>query len=257
MSNFPARHVLSPGQEKAFSTRKTTILGAIAESADGRVFRYALNGGTSIAGAQLVQTAVAVGSSVHASALLMSTVAHGGNSIASGVTTISLIMVTTNVSSANMYADGYLHVSVGPGSGVYLIKGHASGASASVVTFELYGGDKTKDAFSTVTNFGVRRNPYDSVVVAAATPTGGILGVTPVEIPANNYFWLQTGGVGSLNADTLTTVAGGNFLFSGSSAGHAFAATSNPDHISFPVVAEAITGTSADIDQFVKIKIGA
>ena len=258
MSNFPVRHVLTAGAEKVFSTRKTTILGAIAETPDGRVFRYALNGGTSIAGARLVQSAVSIGSSVHTGGLIMSTVAHGGDAIASGGTTVSLIMVTTNVSSANMYADGYLHIDTPPGSGVYLIKGHASGASATAVSFELYGGDKLKDALSTVSRFGLRRNPYSDVVIAAATPTGPIIGVTPTEIPASNYFWLQTGGFGSLHADTLTTVAGGNLVFSGSSAGKSFAATSNPDHLSFPVVAEAATaGSAADTDQFVKIKVSA
>lgn len=262
MSNFPNPGqgiALNFGDEKATSTTKTHFLGTLAYTPDGRRFRYALNGGTSIAGAKLVQNAAAVGSSVHAFGLQWSTAYHGGDTITTrtstnAASTIALIMVTTNVSSANMYQDGYLHIDTAPGRGVYVIKAHASGTSGSTVAFELYEG--IRDAFSTATRLGVRRNPYDSVIVAPATQTGLVLGVTPKEIPANNYFWLQEGGFGSLNADTLTTVAGGPFVFTGSSAGNAFAATSNPDHISFPIVAKAVTaGSAADTDHFVRITV--
>ena len=255
MSNFPVSVTLNMGDEKATSTTKALMLGTLGQTPDGRRFRYALNAATSIAGGNLIQSAVSVGSSVHTGGLTMSTVGVG-TVIATGGSTVSLVMVTTNLSSANMYADGYLHIDTAPGSGVYVIKSHASGGSATAVEFVLYGSDPIRDPFSTVSKFGLRRNPYADVVVAAATPTGPIVGVTPKEIPASHYFWAQVSGFGSLNLDTLTTAPGQNIGFSGSSAGHGFALTSAADSVTYPIVAEAHTAASAaDTMHFVKIKI--
>ena len=261
--SFPnAGEPLLPGQEKALSTNKTNFFGAIGYTPDGRRFRYAKTGATSIGGGQAVQAAAIVGSGVHSFGLKFSTAYTSTNTLPAGQTLIPLIMVTTNVSSANMYVDGFIQVDTGPDSGMYMIKKHPAISSAATGVFELYADDKIKVAWTTLTEVGLRRNPYAEVVVTGAgttaVATGLPLGVTPREIPANTYFWLQDEGVASVNADTTAPQVGGPFGFiSGSSNGHIIAWTTalGVDIDDKPMVARSAgAGAAADKAHFVAIR---
>lgn len=212
--SFPVTVGLDIGAEKvSYATNQNgRILGTRGVTPDGRVFRWALNGGTALEAGKLVQTAAVIGASTHVNGLTVV------NTTVTGVTTITVLMATTNV-AANYYADGDLVVDTSPGQAMYRIRSHPAGDSAANVEFTLYESDEIKDAMTSGTTLvGFRANPYTSVIVNPTTVTGAPLGQTTISVGANRYFWLQTWGVALGNMDQAV-VAGKRVIASVLSAG--------------------------------------
>ena len=210
MSNFPVIHGLGFGEEKSLSTRKGAFLGQKGITIDGREFRYALNGGVALQAGVPVQSAVQPGTSEAADAIAAGLTNGVGATVATGISTIALVMTTAI--AENTFQDGYLYVKVGPGAGAYLIKQHTSGSSASNLNVELYAGDKIdKVAHTTATRYALQRNLYSSVIVApaSASVTGTLIGATHTSVPIGNYFWLQTNGPAPLLMQTATSAGQG------------------------------------------------
>lgn len=231
---YPQSVGLKYGNEKVTSTTKYRTLGTRAVLPDGRVFRWSVNGAVALSPADLCQTAVEPSASTHTNAL---NVVGGGTT---GVTTLTVVGVTIAV--ADFYADGYLVVDTSPGQGMYRIKSHEALTSAAAgiqVTFEE--DDPLREALTSGTSkVGFRRNPYSSVIVSPTTLTGVVLGVSPVAVPASQYFWLQTWGFCAVNADTAP-VAGESVIAPGASPGGVNAATSVLTDVKYPVVGWAVT----------------
>lgn len=195
--SFPVTVGLSIGEEKLSyaSNQNGRVLGTRAVLPDGRVFRWALNGGSALEAGKLVQTMAEISSSVHVNGLTVV------NTTVTGVTTITVLMATTPL-TANLYADGDLVVDTSPGQAMYRIKSHAGADSGVNAEFTLYESDEIKDPMTSGTTLvGFRRNPYTSVIVAPTTITGAPIGVCPIAVAANRYFWLQTWGVALVNMD--------------------------------------------------------
>lgn len=175
------------GDAKAESSTAKLPLGTRMVLPDGRVYRYTKNGAVALSIARLCQESVVV--SGHGVDLAVASAA------AIGATTVTLTNATTAI-TANEYAQGYLFVNDVDGEGqICTIKSHpaeATGSGSVVMTLEAE--DALTVALTTSSQVGLRYNPYKNVLVNPTTATGVPVGVTPISVTANYYFWLQTWG---------------------------------------------------------------
>lgn len=212
--SFPVVVGLEIGMEKLTYTvnQNGRKLGTRAIQADGRVYRWALNGATAIEAGKLVQTGVVMGASIHASGLTIV------NATVTGVTTITITAATTPM-AADYYADGDLVIDTSPGQAMYRIRGNTAAVSGANTQVTLYESDEIKNPLTSGTTLvGLRRNPYVSTIIQPTTRTGAPIGTTPINIPVSAYFWLQTWGLALVNMDQAP-VAGARVVFSALSAG--------------------------------------
>lgn len=145
------------------TTEKTGVLGSIAYTADGRQYRYAKNGATTLAaGADVETSATAAATSTAATAVVP------------GATRV-VTAATVSAANAPKYEDGILTVA----SAKYLTSGVAGD------TISLKDGIDVAIAKSTATSLAA--NPYCGVVVKSS---GTKIGATETAVPANAYFWL-------------------------------------------------------------------
>lgn len=255
--SIPAQVALAPGQEKFTSTTARGLsLGTKGYSRDGRVFRWALCGGSNIAGNLVCQTMVTPGGS---SAFT------GGVGInaaySSGSQTLTLVAGASGISTTlakDQFADGFMtvHVNTAGLSGPYKVKSHTAGDSVTVTTVTLDDNDKIIGAMDTATRVGFRTNPYTSVIVQPTTATGVSIGVTPVPVTAGNYFWLQTGGWAQVMADAA--VAANATFTIGATAGNVAAQASGAGDVAEPIIGWAPTAGAQgnDVPQYVYLVMG-
>jgi hypothetical protein len=173
-------------------------IGAYAETADGRGFRYALVGGVSTVAGKVYQSSALDATNLQPS---------GGLGVAAQAIGDTQVTVSTSTTVAvNALAGGYLSVNASTGVGQLLrIKGNTatSGATGLVIYLE----DPIRVALTTSSKVIVTPHPYSGVVVEPGTPTGVIVGVAPSVITNAQYGWIQTFGVASV-LFTGTGVAG-------------------------------------------------
>ena len=156
------RNVLSASDIHEVTTVKQGVLGQVAETADGRKYRYAKNGAV----------ALVAGAEVQTSATAAATSTTDGKVPVAG----AKVVVDDAVSAANApkYEDGILTVA----SARYLVTGVTS------KTIALH--DKVGVAIADGVATSLAANQYCGVVVKAA---GASLGFAEVAVPANAYFW--------------------------------------------------------------------
>jgi len=182
-------------------------VGELVHSSDGRAFRYALAGGTSLVAGQLQQAAAEVTNHQN----LTSPV------VAVDAVTFDVTLGAT-LASVNQYANGWVFITVTPGVGrAYRISGHAAVAASGTMTVNL--SDPIAVALTATSRLDLVRNPYAGVIVNPTTRTSGPCGVANVL------------------SDGATAV--GNFVSaSGGVAGSVIDAT----HVAEPTVGNAMTG---------------
>ena len=174
------------GKEKEVYTttfgNREPILGQWGMTPDGRVFRWAFSGGA-IAAGQSVQSAAAVAADDMDLAVAAAA--------AVGATTISI--TTVGAISANYYRDGYAYGNDGAGEGqVYGIRSHPAASAATTLVLTLH--ETVREALDTATSLvGLVRNRYMDVVTYPGNTgiTGTFLGICPVEVTNDDYFWVQ------------------------------------------------------------------
>jgi len=164
-------------------------LGARYRKADGRIFHYARAGSTALVCGDLIQTAVDCFTANEQQDLAIPTASAAGD---------NWIWATIGTDSVteDQCKDGYIVISDGSaaqgGGQIYQIDHHAASAAGNVQFF-LY--DKLEVLASTSAKAGLIQNPYRNVIQQPiTTPTGFTVGVAPVAVTANYYFWLQTWG---------------------------------------------------------------
>lgn len=184
-------------------------LGQLMVTPDGRKFRLAQAGSATAltAGVVVSTTAAVTGHGAIA----------GSGLLASATTTYNLsghtdVYLTTKSVAVTLdqYAGGLLNVQLSAGNAeAYKIKGNDSAAASSICKFTLEPTDPLKVAFAAgSTGCSLRKNPYkDAIVHAAGTVIAGPMGVTPVAVSVNYYFWVQRSGPASVRqAATVVTV---------------------------------------------------
>jgi len=174
------------------NTVKDHVLGQPVQTVDGRKFRYAKCGATATVTGDCYSSA-AQDAQFQTMATAAAT-AIGGNIVytTNGTTTVA----------ANDFDEGYLMISSSTGIGQSsFILSHTTGASGAAVNYTI--ADPMKVALvaaaSTVT---VIKNPFDDVVIQAATPVASTAGIAQFAIVAAEFGWIQTGGPAACLWDT-------------------------------------------------------
>lgn len=168
-------------------------LGAKAYTGDGREFRFALAGATTLVPGKLQQ------SSVETTAWEQVAVA----AAAVGATTVTLTSSLTL--TANILAGGQLIIATTPGQGYqYEIAGNTAVTSAANCVVTLL--DPIQVALTTSSTVTVMANPFSSVIVCPTTLTGIAVGVPVFAVVNAQYGWLQVTGAATVLSDDALTI---------------------------------------------------
>ena len=168
------------------SSTQKEALGALRITEDGRKYRYCKASAVAIIPAVSLQPAVQTANHINRSA---------------AATVVGSMQVTFTVGAtavtADQYKDGYLSVNAGTAGTIgnqYRIKSHTEVAAAGgSITVQL--ADPLAVALvATTDKLSLTPNPYCGCSIGDAAK--GSCGITVVAVPASNYFWSQTGGVG-------------------------------------------------------------
>lgn len=169
---------------KTYSTSRHK-LGAALEFADGRRYRFALNGATQLAAAVAVQMPVPEPN--HKNIAVAAAAAVGAESVS--------VTLGATAAAADLYKDGYMYTNDAAGEGyIYAVKGHDAIGSEGTGTINLYENTKVIVALTTSSQVTLVRNPWAAVIVHPSPPTAAVVGVTPTLVAANYYFWAQVAG---------------------------------------------------------------
>ena len=151
---------------------------------DGRMFRFAASGGSTLV----------IGNVLSASVATASQQALTPAAAAVDARTISL---TTGASSAiNLFAEGYANVSITPGLGnSYKIASHALMTSGAGDIVNLAPGQAIRVALTTSSRIDLINNPYARVIqLPATTAASAIMGVAVSAPVTLRGCWIQTQG---------------------------------------------------------------
>jgi hypothetical protein len=217
---FPYEVGLNYGMEKKVTTGKFTTLGTVGRTPDGRIFKYARNGATALAQGVVVQMKAAANGQqllnlTPATSIGDWNATAGAPGIQVGSATIGVFW--TSAHSSAEFTDGYMMVETSPGMGTYRVAADGTATTTGgASTIRLHPDDTiTQEVLTTVTKLAFIANPYSSVVVTPTTMTGIVLGVSPVEVLADNYFWLQTTGVARVRYNDLVAGVVGHQVIAG------------------------------------------
>lgn len=200
------------------STVQNAPLGAVLEYQDGTQFRYAL-------AAAAIDTANLCASDVlTASAAGPGLVATDNALTAAAVDATTVVITHANVAStaADVFAGAKLMIEDDAG------EGHAypiiSSTAGSPCTLTLHPDFPVAVALTTASDVQIIQHPCFEVITATAVAGSdvNVVGVTPVAVADNEYFWMQTKGIASVQVDVSTAQgAQGNMTLSDGTAGNA------------------------------------
>uniref|UniRef100_A0A6M3LKY1 Uncharacterized protein n=1 Tax=viral metagenome TaxID=1070528 RepID=A0A6M3LKY1_9ZZZZ len=186
------------------SATQKAILGSRLEFHDGRVFRYAKAGATALAAGKFMK--------IGAGAVVMSL----NVTVGAAATTGTYTATVATPAAVTTLEEGYLQVNDGTGQGCqYKIKYTAANADTATSTdVTLY--DPLAAGLLTSSEVTILYNPYEQCEVSSAV-TDILIGVTPIAVTAEYYFWLQTWGVACVVSEAAT--AAGNVAEPGAAGG--------------------------------------
>ena len=191
------------GQEKiTTATRREHQLGTLGVDPSGRFFKWARNGTTALTSGKLIAAAGPVANHQDL-ATLAATAANGGRL---GDQTITVTLGAT-LATLDQYEDGFLSIRDLLGEGpMYRVRSNPAAAASANMVVTLRQGDDIRIAVDTTTQCSLVVNPYSLVVVAPTTALGAIVGVSPIAVPASDYFWCQVSGLCTVLVDTTWVV---------------------------------------------------
>lgn len=168
--------VTTTGPSNAFDTRLLIN--------NGRVFRYARAGNATLARGTLVRVADRKDG-------------HANLSVAALTESINVVSFTATLTHQSMtldeYKDGLVYVNDVDGQGqVFTVEKNTLTRVAGTVTVVI--GTPLNERLTTNSQVTFIKNRYDGVKVTESVATQQAIGVVPVAVTANSYFWLQTYG---------------------------------------------------------------
>lgn len=187
------------------SSVQLEALGTLRVLSDGRAFAYARAGAVALAAGKLTQAAAP---SANANDETVAASAAVGD--------MSISVTFGGAVTADFYKDGYLWVNDDTGEAhVYRVRSHAAGTTAVIVYL--------KDPIRVAVTAGsgtvsLIQNPQDLVIVLPTTATSVPIGVPPIPVDINYYFWNQVKGPCSILTDG-TVVIGQHVRLSDATAG--------------------------------------
>jgi hypothetical protein len=178
---------------RTVSSTKLHNLGSVMETADGRVYRYALSG-ASVLAAGLCNNGVAKVTN------------HTINSVATaaalGDRSVNITLAGATATTAGQYDDGYLHVIDSTGVGCsYRIAGTPVIAASGTGRIQLAEGIAT--ALTTSSKVALVPSPWAGSVVLNNSVSLFCNGSNNVSVAAASYYWSQTGGIASILSDGI------------------------------------------------------
>lgn len=169
-----------------------TSLGQRAVTGDGREFRFAQAGATTLVPGTLLQAPAQI---------------TGNEGLSVTATAIGATSVTTSTSvtvTANQYAGGWLQVTSSAGAGYsYQIGSHPATTSAAL-TLQLV--DPIVVALTTSSTVDLASNPYLNVIINPTTATSCVVGVAIAPATSGFYTWIQVCGTGLVLAQGAIVV---------------------------------------------------
>jgi hypothetical protein len=166
-------------------------LGAIAESRDGRLWRYCEEAGNALSIAHITQAAAETANWTYTAQTNTPDVWVAGDK--------QVTVVSDTAFAAHDLIDGYMYVPDGTGEGnMYIIKdnkvstSNATSGSDTLVDIADAGGIRT--AIVAASDVTLWKNKYKDVIVFPTNPTGPATGVTMTAVTANYFFWAQVRG---------------------------------------------------------------
>ena len=200
------------------STVQNAPLGSLLEYQDGTQFRYAL-------AAAAIDTANLCASDVLTAANAGPGLVTVDNSLtAAAIGATSVILTNAAVASAakDAFAGAKLMIEDDTGEGhAYPI---VSSTAGSPTTLSLHPDFPLAVALDTTSDVQIVQHSCFEVITATAFAGTdvNIVGVTPVAVADNEYFWMQTKGIASVQVDVSTAQnAQGNMVLSDGTAGNA------------------------------------
>jgi len=189
MTKFGGAPVIYDLDPYTDSTIQQHRLGARAETADGRKFRYHKAVAATVAGKAY--------SSAGQDAQFESMAVPAIEPI--GETSIGVTLGTTTV-AANDFDGGYLVISSSTGIGQFgQILSHGTGTSGLACSFVI---DRPLEtALATTSKVTIVKNPYDDVIVQATTPVAPVMGLATSIVAAASFGWIATGGAATALMD--------------------------------------------------------
>ena len=193
-------------------------MGAIAETRDGRKFRYCrANSSAALTKATMNQAEAVTANWVDEPQTV------SGGAVVAAVGDKSITLLVQTAPTADVWNDGYMLVNNGTGEGeMYIIKEHTL-TTNPVVQIADRGGFRTATVDGTDITI-VRNICNDVIVVPAGAGTNTPVGVALTAVPVNQYFWAQFRGPCPMLVDTN---GGGAALVAGDMAGEPAAAQDN------------------------------
>lgn len=163
-------------------------LGTIALTRDGRVFRYGQAGAVALVAGTLNQSAIPI-----ANHLALTSAAQA---IGDGIAPNPIVVTpAATAGAANLYAEGYLNVSLTPGNGqVFRVSGHAAITASTAFNLFLDPDDRLQIAFTTATRYGLHHNPWKNTIILPTTQTASPAGWPLVALAIAAFGWFQTRG---------------------------------------------------------------
>ena len=198
--------LVNPGDLTLNTATQQMALGTRATIAS-RSFRYVKAGGTTLVQGKLQQAPAEITNHQN-----MVTAA-----AAIGATSVSVTPGATG-GAANLYAEGWLLITITPGEGyMYQVSSHA--AITSSTAFTVYLKDAIQVALTTASNADLVSNPYANIVVNPTTATSAPVGAAVYPVTNAQFGWIQDGGVASCLVDDQTVVVGTSLSASNQAAG--------------------------------------
>lgn len=171
-----------------FTSAQRFPLGTMAITRDGRWYRYAQAGAVDLVPGTVCQSAAPIANHLGLTAA----------ATAVGATQLTITPGAT-AGAANLYAEGYLNISVAPGPGrFYRISGHPAIVASTAFILTLDPDDAIELALTTSSRHGLIHNPYKNVIIHPSPATSNIAGVAVAPVTATYYGWLQTRGLASV-----------------------------------------------------------
>ena len=182
---FPVVLMGSEGEQFNTYTDERWALGTQLILQDGRKFRFAKAGGSTLVVGNLIQAAANTANHVDVAG------------VASAIGSISpSVTLGATSAAANLYAEGYAITTKTPdGARLYRIDNHASNTGSAALVINFSAGYSLVAAWTTATNVSLLKNPYDSVIQAPNTTlTNSLLGIACSAPTSANFGWLATSG---------------------------------------------------------------
>jgi len=184
-------------------------LGAIAETRDGRRFRYCEKDGTN----SLTKTYLISGQDGNSN--YYDQLQTYGTASVIGDKSVSVNLDTT--AAAHLFIDGYMVVNQGTGyREMYTIKDNDVTVADADENYDctIYIADQggIRTAHATTANITIVQNKFKDVIVAAVDSVSVVIGVPLCTVAVNQFFWAQTRGPCPVAVDDTDTIVAGDYV---------------------------------------------